>query len=62
MGLKVLSVPLFIISHILLIGGLVLITLGLLKGTMLFNIIGIWAFALGLCVSIGFSFKKLVSK
>jgi hypothetical protein len=62
MWLKVLSFPWFLISHILLIGGLVLVTLGLLKGNMVLNIIGIWAFALGLCVAIGFSFKKLVQK
>ena len=62
MGLKVLSFPLFLISHLFLIGGLVLITLGLLNGPMLYNIIGIWAFALGLCVAVGFSFKKLASK
>lgn len=62
MGLKVLSFPLFLTSHIFIIGGLVMISLGLQKGTLLFNIIGIWVFALGLCVSIGYSFKKLVSK
>ncbi|MBL7074691.1 hypothetical protein ISS37_05555 [candidate division KSB1 bacterium] len=62
MGLKVLTIAQWIISHIFLIGGLVLITIGLANGTMLLNIIGIWALAIGMCLAIGFSFKKLVEK
>lgn len=62
MGLKVLSVGEFIISHIFLIAGLVLITLGLLQARVLFNVIGIWLVALGFCFAIGGCFKKLVKE
>jgi len=62
MGLKVFSIKELLISHILLIGGLVLVTIGLLQGFMVLNIIGIWAFALGLCVFFGAAFGKLVAK
>ena len=60
--LKVLKVKEFVLTHILLVGGLVLITIGLLQETMVLNIIGIWAFALGLCMGLGAIFAKLVSK
>ena len=62
MCLKVSSITEFLVSHILLVGGLVLITVGLLQGIMVLNIIGIWAFALGLCLGFGAAFKKLVTK
>lgn len=62
MGLKVLGIKELLISHILLIGGLVLVTIGLLQGFMVLNIIGIWTFALGLCVFFGAAFGKLVAK
>ena len=62
MGLKVLSVKEFILSHILLAAGLVLITLGLLQEGMALTVIGIWAIALGLCLGFGAAFKKLAAK
>ena len=62
MGLKVLSIQECIVSHILLVAGLVLITIGLIQGAMVLNIIGIWAFALGLCLMLGFIFAKLLAK
>ena len=60
--LKVLNAKEFILTHILLVGGLVLVTIGLLQEYMVLNIIGIWAFALGLCMGLGAIFAKLVSK
>lgn len=62
MGLRVLSITEFLVSHSLLIGGLVLVTIGLLQGIMVLNIIGIWTLALGLCVGVGAALKKLVAK
>jgi len=62
MGLKVLSLREWIASHVLLIGGLVLITIGLLQEDMVLTVIGIWAFALGLCVAFTGAFKKLAAK
>ena len=62
MGLKVLSITELLVTHILLVGGLVLITIGLLQEAMVLNVIGIWAFALGLCVGFGAAFKKLAAK
>ncbi len=62
MGLKVLSIQECIVSHILLVAGLVLITIGLLQGIMVLNVIGIWAFALGLCLGFGAAFAKLAAK
>ncbi len=62
MCLKVSNITEFLVSHILLVGGLVLITVGLLQGIMVLNIIGIWAFALGLCVAFGAVFKRLLAK
>ena len=61
-GLKVLSVTELIVTHILLVGGLVLVTIGLLQGTMVLNVIGIWVLALGLCVGLGAALKKLATK
>ena len=62
MSLKVLSIQQFILSHILLVGGLVLITIGLLQEGMVLNVIGIWCFALGLCLGFSAAFKKLAAK
>ena len=62
MGLKVLSMRELLMSHILLVGGLVLITIGLLQEAVVLNIIGLWAVAMGLCVGFGAIFKKLLSK
>lgn len=62
MGLKVLSIREFVVSHILFVGGLVLLTIGLYKGIMALNIISIWAFVLGLCLGFSALFKKLVAK
>ncbi len=62
MGLTVLSIREWLVSHILLVGGLVLVTIGLLQGNMVLNVIGIWSFALGLCTVFSIAFKKLVAK
>ncbi len=62
MGLKVLSIQEWLISHILLVAGLVLVTIGLLQGALVLNIIGIWCFALGLCLGFSYAFKKLAAK
>lgn len=62
MGLKVLSIQEWVISHILLVAGLVLVTIGLLQETMVLNVIGMWAFALGLCLGFSFAFRKLAAK
>jgi len=61
-GLKVLSIREWLISHILLVGGLVLVTIGLLQEMMVLNIVGMWAFVLGLCLGFSFAFKKLAAK
>ncbi len=60
--LKVLNVKEFVLSHILLVGGLVLVTIGLLQGVMALNVIGIWVIALGLCLTFGYIFAKLAAK
>lgn len=62
MGLKVLSVVEWLASHILIIGGLTLITIGLLRDGMALSISGIWAIALGTCIVFGAAFKKLATK
>lgn len=62
MGLKVLSVTELLVTHILVIGALVLITIGLIQGIMVLSIIGIWAFTLGLCVGVGAAFKRVMAK
>ena len=62
MGFKVLSIQGWLLSHILLVGGLVLVTIGLLQGVMVLTVIGIWCFALGLCLGFGAAFKKLATK
>ncbi len=62
MGLKILSIQEWVLSHILLVAGLVLITIGLIQGAVVLNIIGIWCFALGLCLGFSYAFKKLVAK
>ncbi len=62
MGLKVLSIRECLISHILLVAGLVLITIGLFQEIMVLTVIGIWALALGLCLGFSYAFKKLAAK
>ena len=62
MGLKVFSVSEFLVSHLLLVGGLVLVTIGLLQGAVVLNVIGIWAIALGLCTGLSIALKKLGAK
>ncbi|MFC2016301.1 hypothetical protein ACFLUF_01160 [Chloroflexota bacterium] len=66
MGLKVFSTGEFIISHILLVGGLVLVTVGLLQGLTSLGaaliIAGMWVGALGPCIGFGAAFKKLIAK
>ncbi len=69
MGQKVLSIKEFLISHILLVGGLVFISIGILLhdmgltrlGVVLF-IGGTWLGAFGIYVAFGFIFKKLLAK
>ena len=60
--IKVMSVTEFLVSHLLLVAGLVLVTIGLLQGAMVLNVIGIWAIALGLCAGLGAVLKKLSAK
>jgi len=60
--IKVMSVTEFLVSHLLLVGGLLLVTIGLLQGTMVLNVIGIWAIAMGLCTGLGAALKKLSAK
>ncbi len=62
MGLKVITIWEFIISHLFLLAGLILITVGMLNDEVALNIIGIWVFVLGLCLGFGYAFKKLASK
>ena len=62
MGLKVLSFTVWLISHILIVGGLVLVTVGLRKGVMGLHIAGIWVFAIGICFGLWSAFQKLVTK
>ena len=62
MGLKVLSMTEFLISHILLVGGLVLISCGLALDIVGLNIAGIWALAMGLDLGLVPVFKKLAAK
>ena len=62
MGLKVLGVGEWLAAHILLVGGLVLITVGLLQDSTVLTVIGIWAIALGACIGFGAAFKKMISK
>ncbi|MFC2058277.1 hypothetical protein ACFLTS_01340 [Chloroflexota bacterium] len=64
MGLKLLTVTELIISHILLLAGLILLTVGLLLDPVSTGLIvaGMWAVALGLCISIGTALKKLAEK
>ena len=59
---KVSGIKALIVSHILLVGGLVLVTIGLLQETVVLNVIGIWAIALGLCTGLSAVFKKQAEK
>jgi len=62
MGLSVMSIQEWIISHILFLGGLIVITIGLLNDSMGFTIAGIWAFVLGVCLGTSAIVKKLFAK
>ena len=66
MGLKVPASKEFVVSHVLIVGGLVLITIGLLQGLTGLGagliIAGMWVGALGLCIGFGAAFKKLMAK
>ena len=62
MGLKVMSVKEFAVSHVIVVGGLVLVTVGLSLQVVGLTIAGIWIFAVGMCVGLGFAFKKLTAK
>ncbi|MFC2066717.1 hypothetical protein ACFLUO_06670 [Chloroflexota bacterium] len=60
--LKVLNIKELILSHILIVGGLVLISLGLAWDAVGYTIAGIWVLTIGLCVSLGAIFAKLMAK
>ena len=60
--LRVLNIWQFLVSHVLLIVGLILLSVGLASGNVSLNIVGIWLLALGLCMGFGYAFKKLVAK
>lgn len=62
MGLKVSGIREWITSHILLVGGLALLTVGLVQEGLGLVIAGIWAFALGLSIGFGAAFRKLMAK
>jgi len=63
MGLKVLGIKEFIVSHVLIVVGLILITVGIVKGPSVALIIaGIWVGAVGLCSLFGTAFKKIAEK
>lgn len=57
--LQVLSFLEFFLSHLFLIAGLVLVTIGLLNGNLVLTIIGIWIFMLGVCLGFTFTARKL---
>jgi uncharacterized membrane protein YiaA len=60
--LKVLSLTQLLMSHVLLVAGLILVTIGLVQDNMVLNIIGMWVFVLGLCAGFMFAFRKVISK
>lgn len=66
MGLKIFSTAEFVVTQVLLVGGLVLLTVGLLQGFTSLGaaliIAGMWVGALGLCLGSGAAFKKLMAK
>jgi len=62
LGFKIMSVTEWLLSHILLVAGLVLVTIGLVQDEMTLNIIGMWVFVLGLCLGLTFAFRKVISK
>lgn len=66
MGLKVFSITEFLISHILLVGGLVLVTVGILQGLTSLGvaliIAGMWVAAVGVCAVFLAAFRKLLAK
>ncbi len=59
---KVLSMKEFILSHVFLIGGLILLSVGLSLDIIGLNIAGIWCFAGGLCFAFSLIFAKLLAK
>ena len=66
MGLKVLSTKEFLTSHILLVVGLILVTVGIIQGLTTLGaaliIVGMWVGAFGLCAVFSAAFKKLLEK
>ncbi len=62
MGLKVLNIKEWALSHVFLIGGLVLLSIGLSLEVSGLTIAGIWCFAIGLCFLFIFVFRKLIAK
>jgi uncharacterized membrane protein YiaA len=62
LGFKIMSASEWLLSHILLVAGLVLVTIGLVQDAMVLNIIGMWVFVLGLCLGFTFCFRNLHSK
>jgi hypothetical protein len=62
MGLKVYSMTEFLASHILLLGGLILFTIGFIQDAGELIIAGVWAFALGVCIGFSAAVKRLMAK
>jgi len=66
MGLKVFAMKEFLTSHIMIVGGLVLITIGIIQGLttagVVLMIIGMWVGAIGLCTGFGTALKKILEK
>ena len=62
MGLKVLSRNQFILSHVLLVGGLILFSVGPALHITALIFAGIWFFAGGMCVAFSSAFAKLAAK
>ncbi len=59
---KVLNVKEWVISHILLVGGLVLFTIGLLMRIAGLTVAGIWVVAAGFCYTSLTIASKLLAK
>ena len=63
MGLKILASREFMASHILVIVGVILITVGLALGiNIIVFLVGIWVGAIGLYALFGAALKKILDK
>ncbi len=60
--LKVLNIKEWVLSHVFLIGGLVLLSIGLGSGAIGLTITGIWCIAGGFCFTLRSAFAKLAAK